>query len=62
MMLITRTIIKNCFDLLLGGATFPYGEVASLFCISENMWRKEMRIGLGWKLISMRLIGCPYEW
>ena len=56
MMLITRTIIKNCFDLLLGGATFPYGEVASLFCISENMWLKEMRIGLGWKLISVRLI------
>jgi hypothetical protein len=48
--------------LILGGATFPYGEVASLFlCFEEDVVEKDEE-GLGGKLISVRLIGGPHEW
>ena len=49
-------------SLLLGGATFPYGEVASLFLrFGEEVLERDEE-GLGGKLISVRLIGGPHEW
>ena len=41
-MRLIKKIIKNCFEFTNSGATFPYGEVASLFCISDNMLLKDM--------------------
>ena len=56
MRLIKRKMIKNCFELLMGGAAFPYGEVASLFlCFGEELLERDDE-GLGGKLISVRLI------
>ena len=55
-MRLIKKIIKNCFEFTNSGATFPYGEVASLFlCFGEELLERDDE-GLGGKLISVRLI------